>query len=139
MQCPLFRLLDSAMGSMALLPQEFGGAQEERRALLPAHHVVPLVDKKRQIAIALYPFGKAIADDGFAGRANSQRFFQFLAAAARDPGQFRRKAFNVFRLLLQEAAGNEQGEVGVEYSRFFKARIQADAGCSPRWHSRRVE
>ncbi len=61
---------------MALLPEEFGGAQEEPRAHLPAHHIGPLVDLQRQVAVALDPAGKGVADDGFRGRPHDQRLFQ---------------------------------------------------------------
>ena len=36
---------------VALLPEEFGGAQKRARAHLPAHHVGPLVDQDGQIAV----------------------------------------------------------------------------------------
>src|SRR5438105_1925291 len=58
-QGTLFGLFKCTMSSMALLPQELSGAQKQDGTLLPAHHIVPLIEQKWQITIALYPFGKA--------------------------------------------------------------------------------
>ena len=41
-----FGLLTGGVGSMALLPQELGGAQEKAGAHFPANHIGPLVDEK---------------------------------------------------------------------------------------------
>lgn len=43
------------MGSVALLPEEFKGADEGPRAQLPAVHIRPLVEQHGQIAVGLDP------------------------------------------------------------------------------------
>ncbi len=43
------------MGAVALLPEEFSGAEEHARAHLPAHNVGPLVAEYGQIAVTVYP------------------------------------------------------------------------------------
>src|SRR5579885_2105371 len=101
------------MGGMALLPEKFGGAQEQGGAFLPAHHVVPLIDEQRQVAVALDPFSEAMADNGLARRANGERLLQLFAASTRNPGHFGREAFDVLGLALKKTARDQQGKVGV--------------------------
>ena len=64
---------DSIMGRVALLPKEFRRTKEQPRAHLPAHHIGPLVDQQRQVAMALDPAREGVADDGLRGRAHNQR------------------------------------------------------------------
>lgn len=52
----LLRLLAGGEGGVALLPQELAAADEGRGVLeLPAHHVGPLVQAQRQVAVAADP------------------------------------------------------------------------------------
>ena len=52
----LLRLLLRRVRAVALLPQELARADERRRVLeLPAHHVRPLIQTQRQIAVAADP------------------------------------------------------------------------------------
>src|SRR5271166_6012599 len=48
-------------------------------------------------------------DNGFRGRANDQRLFEFLAAAPSDYCDFRGKAFDIFRFFLQKEAKHVEG------------------------------
>ena len=47
----LLSLFASGMSRVAFLPKEFAGAQEQTGTHLPTHHVAPLVDQQRQVAI----------------------------------------------------------------------------------------
>ena len=49
---------------VALLPQEFSGAQEQARPHLPADHIGPLVHQQRQVAVALNPIFVSLPNDG---------------------------------------------------------------------------
>jgi len=69
----LHGFLLGGVGGVAFLPQEFGGAQEEAGAHLPAHHVGPLVDQQRQVAVGAHPLAVHVTDDGLRRRANHQR------------------------------------------------------------------
>jgi hypothetical protein len=60
----------------------------------------PLVYQHWQIAPALDPFGEEVADDRLRRRPNHIGLVQLLAAGQRYYCQFRRKAFDVFRLLM---------------------------------------
>ena len=75
------------MGGVTFLPVEFQRAQEQARAHFPAHHVAPLVDQHRQVAVRLDPLGVHVADDGLGGRPHHQRLLQFLASANSDDRQ----------------------------------------------------
>ena len=55
------RLFVRRVRGVAFLPEELAGAQEQARAHLPAHHVGPLVDEQRQIAVALDPLARSSA------------------------------------------------------------------------------
>src|SRR5215471_6396390 len=119
----LFCFFNAAVGGVTLLPQEFGCTQEEGCALLPTHNVVPLVYQDGQVTVALHPLGISVANNCLAGRTDSIWLFQFLAATARHPRHFRRESFNMFGFSLQEAAGDEQREVGIDYPRFLETCI----------------
>ena len=98
---------------MSLLPQELGGAQEQPGSQLPAHDVGPLVDEKREVAVALDPLGEVRVDDGLARGPDHHRFLELLAATMGDDGQFGTESFDVLGLAPQVALGDEQREVGV--------------------------
>ena len=101
------------MKGVALLPEELGGAQEESRAMFPAHHVAPLVDLHREIAPRVDPVGVHGADDRLAGRPHREALLEVLAAATGDPRDLRIEALDVVRLLLQVRLRDEQREVHV--------------------------
>ena len=112
-----FGLVVRGVRGVPFLPEELERAQEEPRAHLPAHDVRPLVDEQRQIAIALHPLGEHRVDDRLGRGPNDQRLVELLAAAVRDDGDFGREAFDVLRLLGEEALRDEQREVRVLVAR----------------------
>ena len=59
------------------LPEEFRGPQKQPGTQFPTHHIRPLIDHERKIAIGLDPLGIGRSDDRFTGRANDQRLGQF--------------------------------------------------------------
>src|SRR6266496_3070792 len=120
----LLGLLKSTMGSVTFLPQEFGGTQEQRRTFLPAHHIIPLIDQDRQITIALDPFRIAMTNDRLAGRTNSKRLFEFLAATTRHPCDFGGETLDVLGFALQETAWDKQWEVSIDNVSLFKTPVQ---------------
>src|SRR5271166_4910610 len=63
-------------------------------------------------------------DNGFRGRANDQRLFEFLAAAPSDYCDFRGKAFDMFRFFLQKTLRYEKGKVSIAGAGFFDSAIQ---------------
>ena len=133
-------LLGGGVGGVPLLPQEFGGAQEQARAHFPAHDVGPLVDQHRQIAVALDPLAVRIPDDRLAGGPDDQLFLQLrrrighhgdlavhldrLQARVRDDSAFLGEALHVLGFLGQEALRNEQREVGVDVAQLLEAVVQ---------------
>ena len=106
------------------LPEELRRAQERPRHLLPADDVRPLVDEDRQIAPRLNPLRVHRADDRFRRRPDDERLLELLVAAVRDPGDLRREAFDVLRLLHQQALGNEQREVRVDVAGRLEPRVE---------------
>jgi hypothetical protein len=98
------------VGGVALLPEELARAQEDPRAQLPAHHVGPLVEQQRQVAVAAHPLGHELADHGLAGGAHHDRLGELLAAAVGDHGQLRREALDVLGLAAQVALGMKSGK-----------------------------
>ena len=117
-------LVGCFVGGVPLLPEELRGAQEEPGAHLPADDVAPLVDQHGQVPVALDPLGVHVADHGLRSGAHHQAFFQFLATGVSDHGQFGRKAFHVLGLLLDEAFGNQQREVGVDVAGLLEHAVQ---------------
>jgi hypothetical protein len=59
--------------SVAFLPKELRGAQEQTRAHFPADDIGPLVDQDRQVAVGLHPLRVAGADDCLGCWPNDQR------------------------------------------------------------------
>src|SRR6185295_1684897 len=53
---------------VALLPEKLRGAQEDSRSQLPPHDIGPLIEKQREIAVAIDPFRHVFADDRFTCR-----------------------------------------------------------------------
>jgi hypothetical protein len=119
----LLRFFGGGVKGVAFLPEELGGAQEGAGHLLPAHHVAPLVEKNREITPRLHPLGVHRADHGFRGRTDGERLLELFPAADGHPGALGREALDVFFLLLQEALGNEQGEVGVLVTKGLDAAV----------------
>ena len=127
------------MGGMAFLPEEFSGAEEQACAHFPAHYIGPLVDEDRQVAVAADPVLIRVPDNGFAGWAHHQLFFQFgigighqparpvgigFEAVMRYHGAFLGKTFGVLFFFFKEALGNEQREIGVAVARFLEHLVK---------------
>jgi hypothetical protein len=96
----LHSLVVIGVRGVAFLPEKFCRPQKHARAQLPSNDVGPLVYQHWQIAPALDPFGEEVADDRLRRRPNHIGLVQLLAAGQRYYCQFRRKAFDVFRLLM---------------------------------------
>ena len=126
---------------MAFLPEEFRRAQEQSRAHFPSHHVGPLVDHHRQVAIAADPLGEAFADHGFRGRAHHQRAFQFTRrnqlavfgdqAVVRDHRHFLGEAFDVRGFFFDQFQRNEQREIAVLVTGFANPLVQTTLQVFP--------
>ena len=103
----LLGLVRSCMRCVALLPQELGRAKKEPGPKLPAHHVGPLVQKDRKVAVALHPLGIHRVDDGLRRRTYDQRLLKVSPARVGDDGQLWLEPLDVLRFLLDEALRDE--------------------------------
>ena len=124
------------VGGVAFLPEEFRGAQEQPRAHLPAHHIGPLVDQHRQVAVALDPALEGVADDRLRRRPDDQRLLQFglriglqlavdlLQPVMGDDRHLLGEAFDVLGLPGDEAQGNEQREIAVLVAGFLDPPVE---------------
>jgi hypothetical protein len=108
---------------MAFLPQELARAQEQARAQLPAHDVGPLVQTKRQIAMALHPTCHVLAEHRLAGGSNDRRLLEPPPARLSHYGKFGTESLNVLGLAPQPALGDEQREVDVLRTRRLDAHV----------------
>ena len=115
--------------TLTLLPQELAGAQEQAGTQLPAHHVGPLVQQQRQVAVRLRPLGHVLTDDRLAGGPHHDGLVQLLAAGVGDDCQLGAEALDVLGLALEVALGDEQREVGVEGTARLDALV--DLGLHP--------
>ena len=127
---------------MTFLPEELSRSQEKSSPQFPTHHVCPLVDQQRQIAIALDPLAEHGTNDGFTGRTNDQRFIQLsrrlqstlaviFQTVMGDHCTFFGKAVHVLRFLFEEALGNEQWEIRIAVTGFFEPSIQITLDVLP--------
>ena len=132
------RLLARLVGGVPLLPQEFGRAEEQARAHLPAHDVGPLVAQDRQVAVGVDPVLIGIPDDRLRRRAHDQFLFEpgvgidhhalafgiVFQPVVRHYGALLGEAFDVVRLLREEGLGDEEREVGVLVARLLEHPVQ---------------
>ena len=88
-----------------------------------------------QVAVALHPLRVHIPDDRLGGRAHDQRLLKLLVAGARHPGDLRREPFDVLGLAFQEAARDEEREVGVDVPRRLDAVVQQAQPYAPKARS----
>ena len=116
---------------MAFLPQKLGGAQKRPGAHLGAHHIGPLVDQQRQIAVAADPLGVEVADDRLAGRADDIGLGQLFLADLRDLEQLGGEPGDMLGLFHDEALGNQQREVGVLVAGILDPVIQPALDALP--------
>ena len=119
------------MRGVALLPQEFERAQERARRFLPPHHVRPLIDEDRQIAVRLHPAGVHHADDGFRRGPDSKPLGEFFAAPFGHPRDFWRESLDVFGFAHEQAFGDEQRKIRVLMARRFESCIELGADVLP--------
>ena len=126
-----FRFGVGCVRGMTLLPQELGGPEKEPGPQLPPDHVGPLVHQKREVAPALDPFGEHGVDDGLGGGPDHQRLLQLLPAAVGDHRGLRRETLDVFGFLVQEALGDEQGEIGVLMAGFLEHPVERPLDLLP--------
>ena len=133
-------LLPRLVGGVALLPEKFGGAEEQPRPHFPTHHVRPLIDQQRQIAVGLDPAGEGGTDDRLRGRPDhvglgqltgrdhfgfaGDGIFHHLQPVMRDHRALGSEALGVFRLLFQIGQRDEQREIGVLVARRFEAPVK---------------
>ena len=78
------------------------------------------------------------ADHGLRRGPDGERLLQLLAAADRHPGALRREALDVLLLLLQEALGDEEREVGVDVAGLLDAPVHVRLHVLPDARSRRA-
>ncbi len=80
-----WRLAHGGMGGVALLPEEFEGADEGARAQLPAVHVGPLVEQHGEVAVGLNPLRQHVVHHCLRRRPYHQRLLQILATPCPSP------------------------------------------------------
>jgi hypothetical protein len=114
---------------MAFLPQKLRGAQENSRSQLPSDDIGPLIEKQREVAVAVDPFGHVFTDDCLACRTDGKRLSQFLAASMRHHGELGAESFDMLGLAFEEVHRNQQWEVGVLRACGLDASI--DLGLHP--------
>lgn len=126
------------VSGVALLPEEFSGAEEEAGSEFPPHDVGPLVNEKGKVTVALNPVFVAVPDDCFAGWSDDELFFEFgfgiddNALAVRvvhqavmgDNGALLGKSVNVLGFFAEEGFGDEEWEIGVDVSGGFEHSVE---------------
>ena len=124
------RLFSCSMSAMALLPEEFGGAEEHAGTHFPAHHVGPLIAEHGKVAVGMNPVLVGTPDYGLGCRAD----YKFLLEASLRVDDYTcairivletvvgnncallGKALHMLRLAAEIRFGNKQREVGVLYT-----------------------
>ena len=122
------------MGGVSLLPEELRSTEEKAGTHFPTHHVGPLVDEERQVAITLNPAGESGTDDRLGSRTDHVGLGEFtgrnhfpilkLEAVMSDDSTFGREALNMSGFFFEIAHRNEQGEVGVLVSRVLEPLVE---------------
>ena len=120
----LFRFLISCMDGVSLLPQEFSGTQEGSCGLLPSQHGTPLVPYFGKITVRLYRLAPYITEQSLRSRAYTEPLLKLLHPSMCHPRHLRRKAFNMILLLLKKTLRNQNREIDILYSRFFKPFVK---------------
>ncbi len=143
--CLGYRLFARFVSRMALLPQEFGRAQEQSGTHLPAHNVGPLVAQNRKVAVGLNPALVRIPDDCLGGRAHDELLFEFgigvhdhsvsvgivLQPIVRNHGALLGEPFDMIGLPAEKRFRDEKREVGVHMSCVLEHLVQRSLHLLP--------
>ena len=127
----LLGLVCRGVHRMPFLPQELGGAKEQPGTQFPAHHVRPLVDEKRKIAVALDPLRVHMHDDRLGGGPHHQWLFELFPARMGYDRELRFEALDVRLLLLDEAQRDQEREVRVLVARGLEHVVQSSLHVFP--------
>ena len=98
--------------------------QEGPGGLFPAQDRAPLVVQLGQVPVGVDHVLIVLAEQGLGGRTDAVALLQLLAAAHGHPGALRGKALHMVLLLLEQAFGDEDGQVHVLVAQLFKAPVQ---------------
>ena len=101
------------------------GPKEEAGPQLPPHHVGPLVHEDGKVPVALNPLGVHVVDDGLGGGPDGQWLLQLLPPCLGHHRQLRGEPLHVLLFPLDEAHGDQEGEIGVLVPRILEEAIQA--------------
>jgi len=102
------------MCRMTFLPEEFSRPNERHWVLeLPPHHVVPLVELQREVAVRLDLAGKVRVHGRLAGGTDGDGPLEVRFATLGHPRNLGGEALNVVLLSLQIVGADEDGEVGI--------------------------
>ena len=112
--CLLLGLLGRGVERMALLPEEFSGAEERAGGLLPPYDGNPLVIELREVSPGVDCIGPVVTEQRLRGGADTEPLIEFLLAAHGDPGDFRGKTFDMVLLFLEQALGDEHGHADID-------------------------
>mmetsp|Transcript_28833 Transcript_28833/g.52959 ORF Transcript_28833/g.52959 Transcript_28833/m.52959 type:complete len:435 (-) Transcript_28833:189-1493(-) len=101
-------------GSVALLPQEFTGADEGSGILeLPTDNISPLVKTEGKITVTANPLTVVRVHDGFRSGSNGNGLFHGSVTGLSHPCDLRSETLDMVLLGVQDVFGNEKGKIGV--------------------------
>ena len=109
---------------VAFLPQELTAAQERTGGLFPTDNAAPLVVQLGQVAPRVDDVGEMLAEQRLRGGTHAHTLFQLFAAAHGDPSHLGCKAFYVVLFLLQQALGDEHGQIHVLMAGLFDHAVK---------------
>ena len=134
------RLSRSLVRGVALLPQKLRRTKKHPRPHFPTHHIGPLIDQQRQVAIRLDPTRERRTNDRLGSRANHIRLGQLagrdhsrltrrlilyrLQAVMRHHRALGRKSLGVLSFLFEIRKRNQQREIRVLVTGLFETHIQ---------------
>ena len=111
------------MGCMTFLPQEFPGAEEGTRGLLPAHNRTPLVIDPGKVAVGVDVLCIKIAEQCLRSRPDAHALLQFLQSSMGYPRHLRGKSLHMVLFLLQQALGYEDRHVDILHPCLLKPSV----------------
>src|SRR5579863_5824346 len=77
------------MCCMSFLPEKFSRTKEKSCSHFPSHHIGPLINQQRKIAVGLNPGFICIPDNGFTRWPHDEFLFQFCFRIYNDSSPFR--------------------------------------------------